>query len=99
MMEQRFRGLCVGGPHDGKTADHTGPHHRAAVFKRRPLPMSSSPDDITRTIDIEYVDYSFERLRCHDTGETLGIWRPEHQSMSETLKMLITGYHPAVSTD
>jgi len=98
-MRKTFRGLCIGGPHDGKMIEESVPFHRAIA--RIPIPISSFlNNDPGSVVDAPYVDYVFERLRSaptkDDPGGEFGLWRRTDQNMTDMMAQLITGYHPAI---
>ena len=96
-----YIGTCVGGPFDGRVhISHGGPFFKAVDWQRMAAPIPVA--ELSSTHATNEVVYVFEWLRAPATkereGEDFGIWRPQNQSWAETLRALITGYHPAVPT-
>jgi hypothetical protein len=104
-MERKV-GICVGGPFDGRQVETKGePFFKALSMPRVPL-MAFPVDgfELAKSTETPYTFYVWETLRCPPTKDDprcrgFGIWRPEQQSLADTMAMLITGYHPAVVID
>lgn len=83
--------LCIGGPLDGKLLAHNGERYCVKLLEPMPTPLEMwNDDEITRPIRTKAIWYVRDMIRS-STGR-FTYWRPEDQSVHETIELLFCGY-------
>ena len=98
---EHYAGLCIGGPFDGRT--YVGKRENGPFLNVSQLPeidFRLPPKEPDTPVQPNVVVYQFDRLRAppskESEGEDFCIWRPQGQSLADTIRMLLNGYHPVV---
>lgn len=90
--EPYFKGVCVGGPYDGKfLASYDS---RRILWKSRPLPPvgSVAGDEVSET-----EVYADRFVYDYDTLSGVGYWRLSELKYDDVFRMLFQNYRPAVT--
>ena len=96
MAEKQKAYLCVGGPYDGRRYAPKGGRLGFQVPKM--VRMTHAPTAFNPTIapaSIEYVTYVAERVRAQNMDDEVWFWKPEDQSIKQTMEMLLARYEQA----
>lgn len=85
---QNYRGMAVGGPHDGKLIDHETPVYYVPVVE---FPAPGQMPQPGALIESKVFTYHHRRITEH-----LSLWTERDMSTDEALCKLAASYRPAV---
>jgi len=88
----RFSGLCVGGPLDGKATEQDKPRFFTIKLNDLPKSISHFPPPDVHPVETTRVEYVYTFLRIDD--ETFGLWHPTDMTPKECIRQLFRGYKP-----
>lgn len=92
MREEKFEGVCVGGPLDGRWLSAPRDIWEVAIAPKLNAVKLYAEADLAEAVTITKITY---RHRQFERGAF--VWTPYEQEIGETLKRLVACYHPPAS--